>query len=62
MQLADIMTKGVKQPQWEMCMDGLLGKSRQSWLMRETMTNCTFYLQWRVSAFKLNHIMPEEGC
>ena len=26
LQLADIMTKGVKQPQWEMCMDGLLGK------------------------------------
>ncbi len=26
LQLADIMTKGVKQPQWEMCMVGLLGK------------------------------------
>ena len=26
LQLADIMTKDVKQPQWVMCMDGLLGK------------------------------------
>ncbi len=26
LQLADIMTKGVKQPQWEMCMVGMLGK------------------------------------
>ena len=26
LQLADIMTKDVKQPQWGMCMDGLLGK------------------------------------
>ena len=26
LQLADIMTKYVKQPQWGMCMDGLLGK------------------------------------
>ena len=26
LQLADIMTKDVKQSQWEMCMDGLLGK------------------------------------
>ena len=26
LQLADIMTKDVKQPRWGMCMDGLLGK------------------------------------
>ena len=26
-QLADIMTKGVKLPQWEMCTKGLLGRS-----------------------------------
>ena len=26
LQLADIMTKGVKQPQWDMCMIGMLGK------------------------------------
>ena len=26
LQLADIMTKGVKQPQWDMCMVGMLGK------------------------------------
>ena len=26
LQLADIMIKDVKQPQWGMCMDGLLGK------------------------------------
>ena len=68
LQLADIMTKDVKQPQWGMCMDGLLGKplvpSVQTVVAQEEggMTNCTFYLQWRVSAFKLNHVMPEEGC
>ncbi len=26
LQLADIMTKDVMQPQWGICMDGLLGK------------------------------------
>ncbi len=25
------------------------------------MTNGAFYLQWRVSAFKLNHVMPGRG-
>jgi hypothetical protein len=25
-QLADIMTKGITRPQWEMCIKGLLGK------------------------------------
>ena len=28
-QLADIMTKGVTQPQWEMCFKGLLGQPLQ---------------------------------
>ncbi len=54
--LADIMTKGVNLPQWEMCTKGLLGKPRvfsashwsppgsQSWLRRGMIINCTYLL------------------
>jgi len=41
-QLVDIMTKGVKLPQWEICIKGLLGQPLEpSWLRRGGITNCT---------------------
>ena len=50
-QLADIMTKGITRPQWEMCIKGLLGKPLEPSLIKSAImapwlrrgrTNCTY--------------------